>query len=166
MDKKIFTNYMYNLTFQMLNIILPFITTPYVARVLGATGVGQYNYVYGIVSYFGIFAVTGTATYAQREIAKQHSSIELRSKIFWEILAFRLISIVLVSIIYVIYIFNYLVEYRLLFIINFFTIFSWALDVSWYFQGIEDFKVTAVRNSLVRIFSTIFIFILVKLLII
>ncbi|MGE9898514.1 flippase [Limosilactobacillus reuteri] len=162
MDKKIFTNYMYNLTFQMLNIILPFITTPYVARVLGATGVGQYNYVYGIVSYFGIFAVTGTATYAQREIAKQHSSIELRSKIFWEILAFRLISIVLVSIIYVIYIFNYLVEYRLLFIINFFTIFSWALDVSWYFQGIEDFKVTAVRNSLVRIFSTIFIFILVK----
>lgn len=162
MDKKIFTNYMYNLTFQMLNIILPFITTPYVARVLGATGIGQYNYVYGLVSYFGIFAVTGTATYAQREIAKQHDNIEARSKIFWEILIFRLVSTIIVSIIYVIYIFNYLEEYRILFLINFLTIFSWILDVSWYFQGVENFKVTAVRNSLVRIFSTIFIFTLVK----
>jgi len=162
MDKKIFTNYMYNLTFQMLNIILPFITTPYVSRVLGATGIGEYNYVYGIVTYFGIFAVTGTATYAQREIAKQHDNIEVRSKIFWEILFFRLISTILVSIIYIIFVFNYMREYRLLFLINFLTVFSWIFDVSWYFQGVENFKVTAVRNSLVRIFSTIFIFILVK----
>ena len=34
--------------------------------------------------------------------------------------------------------------------------------MSWYFQGMENFKVTAIRNGLVKILATIFIFILIK----
>lgn len=162
MNKKVLKNYLYNLTYQMLNIIMPFITAPYISRVLGPRGVGDYNYIYGIVSYFGVFAVTGTVAYGQREIAKRQGNLVERSHLFWDIFYFRLISTILVAIIYSYFTVNYLTQYRTLLLVNYFLIFSWILDVSWYFQGVENFKVTAVRNSLVRIISTIMIFIFVK----
>ena len=62
-------NYLYSLAYQLLAIIIPIITTPYVSRVLGATALGDYNYTLGIVTYFGIFVLTGTHSFGQREIA-------------------------------------------------------------------------------------------------
>lgn len=162
MNKKVLKNYLYNLTYQMLNIIIPFITAPYVSRVLGPSGVGDYNYIYGIVSYFGVFAVTGTVAYGQREIAKRQKDIVSRSKLFWDIFYFRLFSTVLVTIVYSYFTMNFLIKYRPLLLVNYVLIFSWILDVSWYFQGVENFKVTAVRNSFVRIISTVMIFVFVK----
>ncbi|OWP36078.1 flippase [Limosilactobacillus fermentum] len=162
MNKKVLKNYLYNLTYQMLNVIIPFITAPYVSRVLGPSGVGDYNYIYGIVSYFGVFAVTGTVAYGQREIAKRQKDIVSRSKLFWDIFYFRLFSTVLVTIVYSYFTMNFLVKYRSLLLVNYVLIFSWILDVSWYFQGVENFKVTAVRNSFVRIISTVMIFVFVK----
>ena len=162
MNKKVLKNYLYNLTYQMLNIIIPFITAPYVSRVLGPSGVGDYNYIYGVVSYFGVFAVTGTVAYGQREIAKIQDNLIKRSHLFWDIFYFRLISTVLVTIIYSYFTVNFLARYRTLLLVNYILILSWILDVSWYFQGVENFKVTAIRNSLVRIISTIMIFIFVK----
>lgn len=162
MNKKVLKNYLYNLTYQMLNIIIPFITAPYVSRVLGPSGVGDYNYIYGIVSYFGVFAVTGTVAYGQREIAKRQKDIVSRSELFWDIFYFRLFSTVLVTIVYSYFTMNFLIKYRPLLLVNYVLIFSWILDVSWYFQGVENFKVTAVRNSFVRIISTVMIFVFVK----
>ena len=162
MANSIKKNYLYNLAYQVLAIIVPFITTPYVSRVLGAQGIGDYSYTYGIVTYFGIFAMTGTATYGMREIAKLQHDNASRSNKFWEIFAFRLICTLVVTVAYIIFLFNFMLEYRDLYLINLLTVLSWILDVSWYFQGTENFKVTAVRNSLVKILGTILIFVLVR----
>ena len=35
MKKKVLKNYIYNLSYQLLILFLPFITTPYLARTLG-----------------------------------------------------------------------------------------------------------------------------------
>ena len=45
-------NYIYSLSYQILNLITPLITAPYVARVLGADGVGIYSYTASIMMYF------------------------------------------------------------------------------------------------------------------
>ena len=50
--KKVVKNYIYNLTYQILTLILPIITTPYLARVLGAEGTGIYSYTFSITTYF------------------------------------------------------------------------------------------------------------------
>ena len=50
-------NLAYNMFYQILAIILPFITAPYVSRVLGAEGVGIYSYTYSIANYFLLFMV-------------------------------------------------------------------------------------------------------------
>ena len=42
--KSILKNYLYNLTYQILTLILPLITASYLARVLGAAGNGIYIY--------------------------------------------------------------------------------------------------------------------------
>ena len=68
-DKKIAKNYIYNLIYQVLVIILPLITTPYVSRILGAENIGIYSYTLSIVTYFVLIGSLGIATYGQREIA-------------------------------------------------------------------------------------------------
>ena len=47
---KIIKNYIYNSLYQILVIIIPVITIPYVARALGAEGVGI-NRIYNISKY-------------------------------------------------------------------------------------------------------------------
>lgn len=60
---KLKSNFIYNAIYQILILIVPFITTPYVARTIGAEGVGTYSYTYSIVSYFMMFALLGMNNY-------------------------------------------------------------------------------------------------------
>ncbi len=68
MKNSLAKNYIFNLIFQMLTVITPLITTPYVARVLGAVNNGIYGYTFSIVTYFILFGSLGIAMYGQREI--------------------------------------------------------------------------------------------------
>ncbi|MBW3078680.1 flippase [Bifidobacterium simiiventris] len=155
-------NYVYNLMYELLAIIVPLVTTPYVSRVLGATAIGDFNYVTSIVSYFGLFAVTGTVSYGNREIAIRQKNEYDRSKLFWEIFIFRFLFCVFATILYVFFFLNFLLQYKFLFLVQLFTAASWFIDVSWFCQGMGNFKVTAIRNSLVKILCTVGIFVFVK----
>ena len=66
--KSIAKNYIYNLAYQILVMILPLITTPYVSRVLGANNIGIYSYTLSITTFFILFGSLGIALYGQREI--------------------------------------------------------------------------------------------------
>lgn len=159
--KSLKRNYLYNLSYQMLAILVPLITTPYISRVLGATKIGDFAYTSAIVSYFGIVAALGTASYAQREIAFHQKERQERSRIFYEILLFRGIMVGIVLIAYSIFLARE-GAYRSLYLIQLCTVFSWAADISWFFQGMEDFKATVLRNALVKLVSVLLILLLVK----
>ena len=62
-------NFIYNVVYQMLLIILPLITAPYIARTLGAEGVGIYSYTYSVAQYFLLFAMLGISNHGNRSIA-------------------------------------------------------------------------------------------------
>ena len=68
-----------------MTLITPFITTPYISRVLGADGTGIQSYTNSVVQYFAILAALGTASYGQREIARHRDDLKMRSRLFWEI---------------------------------------------------------------------------------
>lgn len=162
MKKSIKRNYLYNVLYQILAFIVPLITTPYVSRVLGASGIGDYNYTVGIVTYFGLIAATGTASFGNREIARRQNDVFERSKMFWEIWIFRLTCTGIALLAFVAFIFNFLLQYRILFLIQLFTVGSWIADISWFCQGMENFKVTAMRNLFIKLFGTALVFLLVK----
>ena len=62
-------NFLYNFSYQLLIIIIPLITTPYVARVIGAKGVGIQSYTYSIANYFVLFTMLGVNNHGNRSIA-------------------------------------------------------------------------------------------------
>ena len=84
-NKSIKKNYIYNLMYQVLAIVVPLITTPYLSRVLGAERIGIYSFTLSITTYFVLFGSLGVAMYGQREIAFVQNDKEKRSKIFFEV---------------------------------------------------------------------------------
>lgn len=159
--KSITRNYIYNMVYQVLILILPLITTPYLSRVLGAEGVGIYSYTYAIVTYFILFGSLGVALYGQREIAYAQENPQKRKKIFIEIVIFRFITIIISTIFYF-FLFVNGKTYQLYYQILLLELIAAAFDISWFFQGLEEFKKTVTRNVLVRICSVTLVFILVK----
>ncbi len=154
-------NYIYNVIYQISVIIIPLITTPYISRVLGANNIGIYSYTLSIVTFFSMFATLGVATYGQLEIATYRDNKEKRNKVFWEIVMARIITTIIIMIIYLIYIL-FQPKYKIIYLILLLNIIGGMVDISWYFQGLEMFKLTAIRNTLIKIVGTILIFVLVK----
>ena len=159
--KSITRNYLYNLVYQILILILPLITTPYLSRVLGAKGTGIYSYTYTIVNYFVLFGSLGVALYGQREIAYAQQKKQKRKRIFLELVIFRFITISIAIAIYYMF-FIRIGEYSVYYKILLFELIAGAFDISWFFQGLEEFKKTVTRNILVRTISVALIFIFVK----
>mgnify|MGYP003301476684 CR=1 FL=1 len=83
--------------YQVLVLILPLITTPYLSRVLGAENIGIYGYTLSITTYFILFGTLGVSMYGQREIAYVQDDAEKRSLIFWELFFFRCITTFIIS---------------------------------------------------------------------
>ena len=68
-EKSVRANYIYNAAYQVLNLITPLITTPYISRVLKADSIGTYSFVYSVMSYFALFAGMGIGIHGQREVS-------------------------------------------------------------------------------------------------
>jgi len=161
MAKSVKKNYIYNLIYQIVAIILPFITTPYLSRVLGATNIGIYGYTLSISAYFILFGSLGIALYGQREIAYEQNNIKKYSKSFIEILSLRIITMTIsLALFYLIFCING--EFNNYFKILTLELIANTLDISWFFQGLEEFKKTVGRNLIIKTISVILIFIFVK----
>ena len=78
-------NFIYRALYELLIMITPFITTPYVARVLGSDGAGISSYTGSVMAFFTMFAALGTPQYGLREIARHRDNPQESSKLFWEI---------------------------------------------------------------------------------
>lgn len=160
--KSIKKNYLYNLAFQILSIILPIITTPYLSRVLGADGIGTSSFTLSIVAYFILFANLGIAAFGQREIAMYQNDKKKYSKVFWDLFAYRLM-IGLVSVCaYLIFIIYFPTNYQVIYIILLLNLLANIFDISWFYQGLEEYKTVSVRNIIVKLAFAISIFVFVK----
>ena len=164
MKKNAKLNYIYNLIYQVVLLITPLITTPYVSRVLGEYGVGQYSFSHSIASYFILFGGLGFGYYAQREIAKKQNDKQVQSVIFWEIIIARAISVFVSIAVYLALILFGVFgnQYELLFKLLLINIVATAFDITFLFQGNEEFGVIALKNVVIRIIGITLIFVFVK----
>lgn len=155
-------NFIYNLAYQVLVMLVPLVTTPYISRVLGAENIGIYSYTLSISAYFILFGTIGTNLYAQRQIAFFQKDRYKYSTIFWEVLLLRLMGMLMALVLF----FSCFVirnnQYSLYYSVLLIELLGAILDISWLFQGLEQFKITVFRNSLVKIISIIMIFMFVK----
>ncbi|MBR2587212.1 flippase [Candidatus Saccharibacteria bacterium] len=159
--KNLAKNYLYNVAYEILAIIMPLITTPYLSRVLQAEKIGVYSYTLSVVTYFVLVGSLGVALYGKREIAYVQEDLKKRSQIFIEIFLLRLISTSL-SMLAFFLAFCLEGEYSLYYKILLIEILGSIFDISWFYQGVENFKRTALRSSVIKILSTISVFLFVK----
>lgn len=155
---KVLKNYLYNLSYQILTIILPIITVPYVTRIFTSEALGNYVFYNSIVSYFSLFAMLGIGVYGTKQIAAASDV----SSTFWNIYAIQLIASILAISVYVIAIFSIPQLGGVIPLIVGITLFAKMIDISWLFSGKEDFKKITIRNVVTRIIGIISIFTFVK----
>ena len=155
---KVIKNYLYNLSYQILTIILPIITVPYVTRIFTSEDLGNYGFYNSIVSYFSLFAMLGIGVYGTKQIAAASDV----SSTFWNIYVIQLIASILAMAVYIIAIFSIPQMGGIIPLIVGITLFAKMIDISWLFSGKEDFKKITIRNIVVRLIGVISIFTFVK----
>lgn len=158
---KILKNYLYNAGYQILVLIVPLVTTPYVNRILGPHGVGINTYTNTIIQYFILFGSIGITLYGNRQIAYSRDNKYKMSINFWEIQIIKLLCIFIAIVAFFIYLI-FISHYKYYMLLQFINLFAAIFDISWFYQGIEDFKTTVIRNTFVRIISAIAIFIFIR----
>lgn len=154
-------NIIYSMSFQILKIITPLITAPYISRVLGASNIGIYSYTYSIAMYFTLFGGLGTVSYGTREIARCRDHKQELSQNFFEI---EMVSIITTTISLIAWgIFTALnTQYRAYYLVLTFNLLAVMFDISWFYAGIEHFKYTVLWNSIARITSVVCLLLFVK----
>ncbi len=155
--KSLKRNYIYNLTYQILNLIIPLITTPYLARILTPEGIGLYSVTAANVAYFIMFAALGTLNYGNREISFLQHDREKRTKTFWEIEFLSIICVAVCLIAYGVFL-GFYRRYFALYLIQTLSLISVAADITWLLQGMEEFGKVIARNIIFKVIIVIFIF--------
>ena len=156
-------NFLYNLSYQILVIILPLITVPYVSKTLGAEGIGDYAFTNANMQYFIIFGMVGITLYGKRQIAYVRNNSRQLKNTFFSIYFLQLITTSVSLMLYMIFVFIFNNNsYKIIYVIQGINIIAAMLDISWLFMGLEQFKKTVVRNTIVKLASLASIFIFVK----
>ena len=154
------TNFIYNLLSNLITILAPLITTPYISRVLGVDGVGTYSFTYSNVTYFVLLATLGSTTFAQREIASHRNNTYRVSQIFWEVIVFRIVLSVLSLGIYLTVFQKSGIDSLIL--AQSVNIVCVMFDITWLFQGLQEFKKTALRSITIKLIFVLFTFAFIK----
>ena len=155
---KVIKNYLYNLSYQILTIILPIITVPYVTRIFTSEDLGNYGFYNSIVSYFSLFAMLGIGIYGTKQIAAARNV----SSTFWNIYAIQLTASILALFVYVITLVSIPKMSGMVPIILGIVLLTKMIDISWLFTGKEDFKKITLRNTMVKVAGVISIFTFIK----
>lgn len=157
-------NYVYQLCYQLLISLLPFITSPYISRVLGSGGLGLYTYLFSVFTYFNIFAALGISKYGNRMIAKAKTdkNRNLLGRTFTSIFVFHFTTSLIAMIMYILYVFFFMKEYQGIAYIQILYFIGEILNIDWFFQGMEQFKLTVGRNSVIKILTAVSVFLFVN----
>lgn len=153
-------NFLYNVIYQIFTILLPLITVPYISRVLGPEGIGIQSYTTAVSSYFILVGSLGIAAYGRRETAMLRENRKECSKVFWELTLLRGLTTGIASSCYFLIIW-YSGKYSCYLMVNMIVILASAVDFTWFFQGIENFKTVVMRNMGIRILGVAALFLFI-----
>lgn len=159
-------NYFYNIISLLTGVLFPFITFPYISRVLMPEYLGKISFVQSLTNYFITLALLGIPAYGIRELSrtKIFENKNEFTKTFTELLVISLIG----SVISVIIFFSLILLSKklddikeLLYIYSFQVIFAF-LNLDYFFIALEKHKRRTIRAIVLRILSLVLIFIVVK----
>ena len=162
MAKSVKRNYIYSLSYQIFSLIMPFITSPYIARILGPENVGTFSFISTYVSYFVLLGRLSIDLYGSRELSYVKNDLTKKSEVFWNLTLLNFTNLLIALLIYFTWLLIYKPVNGLFYALSSLTLFSSMLDITWLFSAHEEFGMIALRNFIVRIISVVSIFVFVK----
>jgi len=145
---------------QALNMFLPFLVLPYLVRVLGIEQFGLLSFAQSFIMYFTLIVDYGFNITATREISiNKHNNLQV-SKIFFSVYFIKFVLFSIISIVYSLIVLNFslLENHKYLYFISYLIVIGQMLFPLWYFQGIENMKMIAFLNVIIKGISTVGIF--------
>lgn len=152
----------YQTLYQILNVGLPLITAPFLARVLGAEPLGVMSYTTSVVHYFTLFAMMGLANYGTRSVALVKKSKQKRSDVFSQIFYLQLLTTGIAFIAYILYMLCLCKDNIVISWIQSLAIIACFFDINWFFFGVEEFRIPVIRGMIIRVVSVALMLLLVK----
>lgn len=154
-------NIILNMILQVINMLAPLITTPYVSRVLGVNQIGVYSYYFSLNYYLVMLAGLGTATYGVVEIAKVRDEKSNRTNAFWAIEFITIItSLFCIAVWLLISVESK--QYSLEMLAMTFYLLAVMFDISWFYLGCEKVQYTVFINGLFKILGIVSIYLFVN----
>ncbi len=163
-NRKVFSNFLSLSVLQGANYALPFVTFPYLVRVLEAQNFGKIAFAQAIVSYFILLVDYGyNLSFTKQITNKKENNYEL-SLAFSSIFILKLIFIVVGFLLLLILLYSVpkLRAESLLIILSYGAIVGHALIPSWFFQGIEQMKFITIVNVISKVVATVSIFLVIN----
>jgi polysaccharide transporter, PST family len=162
--KTVRNNFLSLSVLQILNMFLPLLILPFLVRNLGLENFGLLVFSQAFVAYFTLIIDYGFNISATREISTHKNDKNYISKVFYSVFFIKtfllLVSIVIFSI--VIFSFELFRENYLLHYLTFSMIVGQMLFPVWFFQGIENMKMIAILNVIIKAIYTIMIFVFIS----
>ncbi|MFT9457220.1 MAG: flippase [Liquorilactobacillus hordei] len=164
MNKSLKINAFLNSLKNVLNVLFPLITFPYVSRVLDVSAIGKYNFANSIVSYFTLMAGLGISTYAIREGARLRDDRKLEEKFASQIFSINIWSTIFsyVLMFVLILLFQKLHSYWLVICIFSLQIFFTTIGTEWIYSIHEEYMYITFRSIVFKILSLVLLFLFVK----
>jgi O-antigen/teichoic acid export membrane protein len=153
-------NYYYVALYQILVLLVPLVTAPYLARTLGPASLGNASYVSAVASMVGSFTLLGIFNYGVRESAYGSGVSRRLSSTFWEVMLTRACLGIIGSIAY--FAIATASEYRLLFFLFYANLFANLIDITWLFVGLENMRPVVIKNIAAKVLTVVGIFWLVR----
>ena len=159
---KVAKNFFLNSLYQVLTLLVPLITVPYISRIFVPEQIGIYSFTFSLANYFVLFSLMGLSNLGSRVIAKSNDSETINNN-FSYLFSMQIITS-LVSLLVYLGIVTFFMDksIRIYGYIQVLYLLSAALDITWLFYGLEKFRITVLRNVIVKLGSTIMIFLFVK----
>lgn len=157
-------NLVYNFALSISQVLIPFISIPYIARVLDPEGIGRVSFIDSLTCYFIALAEFGIVVHATREVARVQQDARQLRKTVSELLTLHLLSSCCALVLYGITVWvcwQKIQDIRLLLVsLSFLLVNFFACE--WYFWGQERFRYIAIRSLVIRLLGLAAVFLLVK----
>lgn len=149
---------------QFINYFFPFITFPYLVRVVGIEKFGLVNFASAFVGYFILITDYGFNISAVRNISIQRNEKErlqrtISSIFIIKLILFFLSLLLFLSLVLMIKIFYNEID---LYLITFLIVLGNLLTPNWFFQGVEKTKYITIITLITKSIWTLSIFLLIK----
>ena len=163
-NTKILNNTMMLMIFNIAKIIFPFITLPYLTRILSTNTYGIVTYAKTVMNYMQIFVDFGFVLSATKDIVKCREYKDKLELVIGDTLIARLIlAIIGLIIVIVLSLLLPILKNNILYtILSYIAVFLSIFLMDFLFRGIEKMHIITIRFIVMKVISAILTFVLIK----